>query len=138
MENRVPLPTDNIYKFYALFGLLLFIFAAGSSMYINSSTNDLLFESIPKLKALEEIEKPTAAQQSTRESLERKIEIAIEDKDGLSTASTWLACFGALMMVLGFWKWHTEIQPRQDEFAELELEKLRHEVEQLKGKGQES
>ena len=29
MESKIPLPTDNIYKFYALFGLLLFIFAFG-------------------------------------------------------------------------------------------------------------
>lgn len=44
MESRVPLPTDNIFKFYALFGLLLTIFSAGSVLYVNKSTNDLAFE----------------------------------------------------------------------------------------------
>jgi hypothetical protein len=27
MENKIPIPTDNIFKFYALFGLLLCIFS---------------------------------------------------------------------------------------------------------------
>jgi hypothetical protein len=36
------------------------------------------------------------------------------------------------MMVYGFFKWHREIQPVQDEIAKLQLEKLRIEVDQLK------
>lgn len=138
MESRIPLPTDNIFKFYALLGLLLFIFGAGSMLYLGKSTNELLFASIPKLAELQELEKPTAVQESTRESLKRKIEIAIEDKRILTFGSIAVMCLGAAMMLFGFGKWHTEIQPRQDEFAKLELEKLRHEVEKLKSKDEES
>ena len=43
MLNRVPLPTDNIFKFYALFGLLLVMFGIGSTLYVSKSTNDLVF-----------------------------------------------------------------------------------------------
>lgn len=32
MENKIPLPTDNIYKFYALFGLLLLVFTIGAAL----------------------------------------------------------------------------------------------------------
>ncbi len=44
MENRIPLPTDNIFKFYAMFGLLLVIFGIGSILFVSRSTNDLVFE----------------------------------------------------------------------------------------------
>ncbi|CAC9587217.1 hypothetical protein [uncultured Gammaproteobacteria bacterium] len=44
MDNRIPLPTDNIFKFYALFGLLLVIFGIGSTLYVGKTTNDLVFE----------------------------------------------------------------------------------------------
>lgn len=37
-------------------------------------------------------------------------------------------------MLYGFKKWHSEVQPIQDEIVRLQLEKLRHEVEQLRPK----
>ena len=44
MEDKIPIPTDNIYKFYALFGLVLFIFCAGSFIFVQEKTNDLLVQ----------------------------------------------------------------------------------------------
>lgn len=132
MESRIPLPTDSIYKFYALLGLLLFIFSAGSLLYVNKSTNSLLFEAIPRLTGLQEIEKPSAVEEATRGSLARQVELAINDKKALTLACQIFMIFGSCMMIYGFGKWHYEVQPRQDEMAKLELEKLRIEVERLK------
>lgn len=132
MESRIPLPTDSIYKFYALLGLLLFIFSAGSLLYVNKSTNALLFESIPRLTGLQEIAEPSAVEKATRDALARQVELAIQDKETLTLASQILMLIGTGMMLFGFGKWHYEIQPRQDEAAKLELEKLRIEVERLK------
>lgn len=36
---------------------------------------------------------------------------------------------GTIMLIYGFQRWHTLVQPVQDEVAELTLEKLRYEVE---------
>lgn len=62
MENKIPLPTDSIYKFYALFGLLLFIFSIGSTIYVSRSTNELVFTSAIEFETLKVIEKPTSVE----------------------------------------------------------------------------
>jgi len=47
MESKIPLPTDNIYKFYALFGLLLFI-TSGLTVVWNSNTTNETIHSLQK------------------------------------------------------------------------------------------
>ncbi len=57
MDSRIPLPTDNIFKLYALFGLLLLIFSIASALYVNKSTNDLIFETAVNYETLKEAKK---------------------------------------------------------------------------------
>jgi hypothetical protein len=132
MESRVPLPTDNIYKFYALFGLLLLIFGVGSILYVTKSTNDLVFEDGVELATLKANTARSVAEETRFKLLERKLEVALQDKNTLSTGISVIIAFGIVMMVSGFWKWHTKVQPIQDEMAKLSLEKLRQEVERDK------
>ncbi len=44
MESKIPIPTDNIYKFYALFGLVILISCIAAFLYVYSSTNELIFK----------------------------------------------------------------------------------------------
>lgn len=62
VENKIPLPTDNIYKFYALFGLLLLVFTIGAALYVNRTTNDLLFDKIVARELLRQDPVPTHEQ----------------------------------------------------------------------------
>ena len=87
MLGRIPPPTDNIYKFYALFGLILFIFDFSSVMYINKSTNEFAFEAIIDHAALDAIEKRTPKQEAIKVAIERKVEIAATNKSFFFTAS---------------------------------------------------
>jgi hypothetical protein len=128
MQNNIPLPTDNIYKFYALFGLLLFIFAVGATLYVNNSTNNLLVDSVVELESLKIIENPTAVESAKRQLLEQRIEVTLEDKEFYKKALAALSALGFWLMGYGFWKWHREIQPIQDEIARLQRDKLRSEV----------
>jgi hypothetical protein len=128
MENKIPLPTDSIYKFYALFGLLLFIFSVGATVYVARSTNDLVFTSAIEYETLRAIEKPTAVEIAKREGIEKRVEIALADKKFFLYALGTLVGLGMLAMIYGFTKWHRDIQPIQDETAKLQLEKLRLEV----------
>jgi hypothetical protein len=132
MENKIPIPTDNIYKFYALFGLLIFIFSAGSLIYINRTTNDLAFQDILELDAVKQIPNPSPIDTAKKELLERRLTVAVSDRKSLSSAVGVLAAMGVILMYYGFKKWHQDIQPIQDEITKLQLEKLRHEVRQLK------
>lgn len=130
MENRVPLPTDNIYKFYALFGLLLIIFSIGAMLYVNQSTNDLAFEVAVEYETLKADPMRSVADEARFTVLEKKLEIAGLNKKTFMFCLGVIITIGSFMVWYGFRKWHTEVQPVQDEIARLNLLKLRREVEE--------
>ena len=131
MESRIPLPTDNIFKFYALFGLFLFAFAIGEGLYLTKSHNEFLMASVVEVEGLREVEKPSAAQKARKAVLERLMEVERTDNTFLGNLLVALATGAFFLMIYGFQQWHTKIQPLQDEISQLQLKKLRLEMEQL-------
>jgi predicted cobalt transporter CbtA len=131
MEDRIPLPTDNIFKFYALFGLLLFVFACGSVLYINKTINDYNFQLHTQIATIQDIAKPTQGDLTKKADLEALLKASISDRKVEFYACVIMAGIGFALMLYGFTKWQTEIQPVQDEIAKLQLEKLKHEVKEL-------
>jgi hypothetical protein len=132
MENQIPLPTDNIYKFYALFGLLLSIFSVGSVIYVVHTTNDLGYQMSVDLAAIKDVSKPTDANLVKEKFLQSRLIILAKDRQFYIYALGTILGLGILLMFYGFWKWHRDVQPVQDEILKLQLEKLRHEVKSLK------
>lgn len=130
MESRIPLPTDNIYKFYALFGLLLAIFGAGATIYVNKSTNDLAFAIAVEYETLKADPARSVSQETRFQVLEKKLEIARSDKKFFSYGLGVVIGLGLIMVWYGFKRWHTEVQPIQDEIARLTLEKLKRDIGQ--------
>lgn len=128
MENRIPLPTDNIYKFYALFGLLLAIFGTGATLYVNKSTNDLAFEIAVEYETLKADPVRSVSQEVRFQVLQKKLEIARKDKNVFLYGLSVVIGIGIFMVLYGFKKWHTEVQPIQDQMARLSLKKLKREV----------
>ncbi|MES1190468.1 MAG: hypothetical protein ABUS47_05235 [Steroidobacter sp.] len=128
MESRIPLPTDNIYKFCALFGLLLTVFSIGSMIYVNRSTNELVFSSIVELKQLETLKQSSVIEQTKLDMLTKQLEIAQADKKVFQKALSALVGVAFWLAVYGFWKWHFYIQPMQDELLKLQIKKLKAEL----------
>lgn len=135
MDSRIPVPTDNIYKFYALFGLLLFIFSLGSFFYVQQTYNQQAFELVPQLEELKEIESPSSAERARISVIERKFEINSSDKTFLLFCIGGLSGIALVLMGMGFVPWHTRIQPTLDrtnkaqaEITELQAIKLRREL----------
>ena len=128
VQNRVPLPTDNIYKFYALFGLILFIFSFSSVIYLNKTTNELVFKTVVSVEALESTEKRSPVQEAELVIFKRQQEIALSDKNFFLYLIGFLAGFSVLLMYFGFHHWHTKIQPLQDELTELTVKKLKRDL----------
>ncbi|WP_321460055.1 hypothetical protein [Vibrio sp. NH-UV-68] len=130
MESRIPLPTDNIYKFYALFGLLLVIFGLGSIIYVNQSTNSLVYDVIIEYHTLKNIpvEARTLVQEATFQVLDKKLDVAVRNKFIFLIAIGGMIAGGIYMLWYGFKTWHTKIQPMQDEMARLNIKKLKQEV----------
>ena len=132
MENKIPIPTDNIFKFYALFGLLLFIFSASSIIYVTRSANELVFQSVVEVEAIKQIQNPSPVDKAKLQILEKRLEISASDKIFYIKGIGAITGISVVLMIWGFTKWHRDVQPIQDEMAQLQLEKLRHEVKQLK------
>lgn len=130
MESRIPLPTDNIYKFYALFGLLLVVFSSGALIYINQSTNNLIYDISIEYQMLNN--KPEQARTLSEETqlqiLDRKLNVAAKNKSFFQTCLGIITAVGICMIWYGFKVWHTVIQPSQDEITRLNIKKLKQEV----------
>ena len=121
MESRIPLPTDNIYKFYAFFGLLLVIFSIGAVLYVNKSTNDLAYTSAVEYSVLEADPLRSLSQETRFQLLERQLEVAKQNKNLFNSFLGGFIGIGLVMIFYGFKKWHLEIQPIQDEITRLNL-----------------
>lgn len=131
MENRVPLPTDNIFKFYALFGLLLIVFSFSASIYTTTMINDQVYTAVVDLEELKSIATPSVRESARRAVLERQMEVAKSDRKTYTWSCGLLAVIGMAGVMFGFGRWHSVIQPKQDELLELQLIKLRQEVAQF-------
>ncbi len=135
MESRIPVPTDNVYKFYALFSLLVLVFSMGAIIYSNKATNDLVFNALVELEALKAGGEPPALTAARKSVLERRVEVASSDHDFVVNVLSAFSGFAICGIYYGFAKWHKEVQPVIDEtakvqldIAKLQLEKLRREL----------
>ncbi|MFT5781180.1 MAG: hypothetical protein ACI9EB_000541 [Pseudomonas sp.] len=141
MESKIPLPTDNIYKFVALFSLILLISSFGAIIVATNSANAVVFEHWVELETLQAQEKLSVEQTSRLKALERKIEVTISDKKTFIQLSGAGAAFGLFGIIFGFGYWHKKIQPLADQMAVTQLELARLQLlslrADLKAKGVE-
>ena len=132
MQSKIPLPTDNIYKFYALFGLLLLV----SSMVlfvINYSTfQQRAVDRFIELSVLNELKELTPEQAAKKELLTAQSEVDVTNK------KTYTGCIGIFIalsfwaMFYGFRRWHKDIQPQQDLLLAKQIEKIELEISAIK------
>lgn len=132
VESKIPVPTDNVYKFYALFSLFVLIFSFGSILYLAKTTNELAFTSYVEVERLKSASVPPALAAAQKTVLEKRVELAIEDKKFFMNVLTVFA-FGAIFgLAYGFSKWHKEVQPVIDQTAMVQLEIAKLQLEKLK------
>ncbi|WKC35372.1 hypothetical protein QYM18_12870 [Ectopseudomonas chengduensis] len=141
MENRIPLPTDSLYKFVALFSMSLVIGAFYLTFYASDSSNAVIYDNWSELSSLESLKEPNAEQAARKQLLEKRIEVAVEDRKTFVNLAVFLAMVGTLGVYIGFAFWIRKQQKVADQMAQNQLElsrlqllALRHE---LKGKGVE-
>lgn len=134
MQDKLSIPTDNIYKFYAIFGLVLFVFSIASMIYTNKNTNELIFSSAIEKENLLLTPNPTTVEKAKLLAIEKRLDISLKDKSFFNNALSIFVAIGTYLSFWGFMKWVKVIQPIQDETAKLQLEKLRIEVNNMKKK----
>ena len=138
MQSKIPVPTDNIYKFYALFGVLIFISSIWAMKHLNDSLNQQAIAVVSEITSITEKGVLSTQQIAHRDSI---IDL-VNEKAKDTRALTWglsIICIGSFVIIgYGFRRWHTKVQPLLDKEAEirldtakLELKKLQSEVEGL-------
>ncbi|WP_417442093.1 hypothetical protein [Idiomarina sp.] len=133
MQSTLSVPTDNIYKFYALFGLIIMVTTAVMFAVRHQHYNRLAFERHIPIKTLETKGPLTREEQLRLSLLQDKAEIASADKNlELGVYFFCFFVFGFVFTTYGFIGWHTKIQPREDKFLDLQIEKLELENRQAK------
>ncbi len=132
MNNRVPIPTDNIYKFYALFGLALFITGSYALQSIHNSYLEVIYETYQEQILLSKIEQPTNEQSTRLEVLEHKRKTNAHNKVDYTKVAGLVIALGMTLMFIGFAVWQLKIQPLQDDLRKKEIEKINLEIDLLK------
>jgi hypothetical protein len=132
MESRTPLPTDNIYKFYALFGLVLFLASIFAFLNIHNSYNERAFARYIETETLNGLSDLNLEQQLRKNVLDTQEKLDSSDKNFYLHVLGGALAIAMLLMAYGFYSWHTKIQPMQDELARRQLAKLGMEIDSLR------
>src|SRR5690554_2324500 len=129
MTPQIPVPTDNIYKFLATFGLVVMV-ASMTLMIVNTTTtNKIVWRTANAIYDLEVSDDPL------KEKRIKLLEAEISVADSNRTSGRWSLAIifglGFFACFEGFRRWLKYIQPIYDEILELQREKLRLEVSSL-------
>jgi len=140
MLDRVPVPTDNIYKFIALFSLVVLVFSSWQIISVTTASNAIVIKNYPEIVELQSLEVRTLAQEAKLAVLEREKEVVVKDRKLFVNILSWVIAFAFYGIIYGFWVWRREIQPMVDaqnkaqlELLQLQVEKLRLENQKLEG-----
>lgn len=131
MQSKVPLPTDNIYKFYALFGLALSLALVYAFVNMHQSFNERAYKRYIDLEVLNSYEKLTPVQKATKAILENQKKIDASDKKTLIYAIGGTLGISILLIISGFYQWSSKIQPQQDKIIEMQIKKMALEIKAL-------
>ncbi|MBR9882296.1 MAG: hypothetical protein GYB21_00960 [Oceanospirillales bacterium] len=132
MEPKLPIPTDSLYKFGALFGLALTI-ASMAFFVVNVNTaNDRINQ---YREAIFEIDNSDDQNKSLRiMAYQNQIEAAKSDHRLYAKVLSGMMGVGAGFACIGFFIWAYQVQPIQLEMLRLEKQKLALEVSLLEQK----
>jgi hypothetical protein len=132
LTPSIPVPTDNIYKFSALFGLVLIV----SGVFSFSATYTLSLEKkikyVEAMIVLEAKPSRTKLEDDTLALNRRLVEVTRSNEQTANYGLGVLIALGIVLSVYGALGWHKIIQPRDDEITRLQRDKLEAEIAKLR------
>lgn len=134
MTPSLSVPTDNIYKFASLFGLALIVVAAISYMSAYTAALNSNVQYAQAVIAIESKEERTKLEERMLEFNNRLIEVSVSNRSMVTNVMAVVFAIGCFASAWGFTGWVKKIQARDDEVANLQLRKLRAEVEAIEAK----
>ena len=127
--QSIPIPTDNLYKFLALFGLVLLVTVLLGSLYSTTSTNQKIMTYVEKIESIQAAHE-TEIKAGSVAVYEKLINVASKDRKFHTISLSIIGSLGVLMMLTGFHRWYTYYQPKHDQILELTIKKLELEIAQ--------
>lgn len=131
MQPSLPIPTDNIYKFSCLFGLVLIVSAIFAFVTSYSSSLDRTVKYSEVVIPLEAKAERSKSEENLLAMNRKLIEVTKSNEKAANWAIGVLLAIGLGLSVYGARKWHEVIQDRDNQMAELQLRKLASEVAKL-------
>jgi hypothetical protein len=158
LSDLLP-PTDNLYKFFAITGLLILGWTSAGVVYLDFRSGEkvhALLESnaqfVAAVHAVQANKSPSAEPDTSKISPDalKTVESSIpilqakenEAMDDVSTANQWFAWFskvayfsgwlGCILTGLGFVFWYMRVQIKEDRLLRLSIEKMDLECQQLR------
>jgi transketolase C-terminal domain/subunit len=132
MNPSLVIPTDNIAKFFCLFGLALVVVSvyAFVSTYTATLADKVRYsEAIIMLEAKTPLAK---AEENVLKLNKRLLEVTIKNGEVANIAVGLLGGAGISISFLGLLTWYRRVQQRDDELAKLQIEKLKMEIAKLR------
>ncbi|MBB6558870.1 NAD(P)H-dependent flavin oxidoreductase YrpB (nitropropane dioxygenase family) [Acidovorax soli] len=131
MTPSLPVPTDNIYKFSALFGLALVVSGIFAFTTVYTSSLEKKIKYTEAMIGLEARTTRTKLEDDTLAFNRRLVEVTQSNEMAANYALGGLIALGLVLSFYGALRWHQVIQPRDDEIARLQKEKLEAEIAKL-------
>jgi len=150
MQPSIPIPTDNLYKFQALFGLAIIISAMVGLYLAYATTNSELIAISDRYYELEKEQladqqevvaigatvasdaRSMNAAEGVRAVLEKRIEVAVRNRGAYTVFLFLVMLGGGLLAFFGFSAW-AKIQPLHDRLLQLQVLKAEKEHNQASG-----
>jgi len=121
MNLPMSVPTDNVYKFLAIFGLVMVIASFWGVITQTSLTNEIVLVSAPEIAALEANQSATPGEKAKLDVLKKRKEAAIEDRKEINNLCSKMAGWGTAVSLAGFFLWYWVIQRLQDRLLKLQV-----------------
>lgn len=136
MTPSLPVPTDNIYKFACLFGLVLFVSAFFGFIASYTSALDSKIKYAGIVIPLAQKANRTETDEQMLAMHKKLLDLTKTNERTSYVVVTVVATIGLLLSVWGAERWYGQIQARDDKLAELQIEKLEAEIAKLRDEHQ--
>lgn len=128
MALSVPSATDNIYKFYALFGLTLIVSSVLGFVHVVESGNARLYQYAKDADTLMKLGDKVFDESATGAVITKLVSQHGSDQMILKVGLGVVLAVGVWFSHRGFGKWRKEVQPRDNRLKELQIEVLEKEL----------
>jgi hypothetical protein len=132
MFPNLSIATDNIYKFACLFGLALILASIFSFVSVYNFTLNKNISLSEAIIAIEAKKERTKEEEAKLELSNKLLNVAKSNQEVANKAISYVLGIGIFLTIYGAWFWKTKIQARDDLLANLQVEKLRAEINALK------